>query len=320
MNTTLVTGATGFIGSRICHVLANAGHQVIAVGRTRRTLRALMNQLTRLNPSTQHYSVCHDIRAKHTPPDLPSTSKIQTVVHCASPVPTKTQTNLDEKSFDEEVRLIGHGLESLLTQIKTADHLVLMSSVAVYGSLAGIIPPPSESTPLTKACTGYGASKRDTEIFCARIAEQHEIPLTILRPNQVFGPNEPHGLGVSMMIQNACDGKKIVLRNAGEDIRDLLYIDDLASVVYRILEQKILGTFNVGNGRGYQMRTIAETIRSVCPRRVEIELGARVHMPSNTTVSNARLLKRLKGFTFTELRNSVAECCNASLPSQSDAA
>ena len=320
MTTTLVTGATGFIGSRICHLLATGGHQVIAVGRSRRTLSALIQQLTRLNPSAEHYSVCHDIRAGNPPSDFPGTSKIQTVVHCASPVPTRAQTNLDSESFAEEVRLIAYGLESLLTRIDTVAHLVLMSSVAVYETLTSTTTPPSESTPLTTACTGYGASKRDTETFCTRLAQLQAIPLTILRPNQVFGPNEPHGLGVSLMVQNACDGKKIILHNAGEDIRDLLYVDDLASVVYQILDRKILGTFNVGTGYGYRMRTIAETIRCVCPRRVEIEVGDRVRKPSNTTVSNARLLKRLHGFTFTELRNSVSECCNVLISPQSEAA
>jgi UDP-glucose 4-epimerase len=309
MDATLVTGATGFIGSKVCQALAGEPGGLIAVGRSEIALGELHKKVLQLNPLGRFYPITHDLRNGGRHGGFPKGLRYRRVIHCASPVPKSGANQAGLRPLDEEARFVTRGLQGLLERCPPLEHLILLSSIAVYDMNCTSGGRPTESTALTSAVGGYGASKLEAEEVCKEHAMFHGTNLTILRLSQVFGPDEPHGLGVSKMVKDACAGTTVVLQNAGDDIRDLLYVDDLVRIICIVLKEKIIGTFNVGTGSGSSMRAVAAAIREALQGRVPVATLSRERVPSNTTVSNARLMERLPGFSFTPLSVAIARCC-----------
>jgi nucleoside-diphosphate-sugar epimerase len=320
MEATVVTGATGFIGSKVCQALAGEPGSLIAVGRSKVALGGLRKKLLHINPLGRFHSVTHDLRYGERHAGFPTGLRYRRVIHCASPVPKSGAKQAGSCPLEEEALLVTRGLKGLLERCPPIEHLILLSSVAVYDMNCITAGRPTESTELTSAFAGYGASKREAEKVCEEHARSNCTNLTILRLSQVFGPNEPHGLGVSMMVRDACAGKAVVLQNAGEDVRDLLYVDDLVRIIRIVVKEKIIGTFNVGTGSGSSMRAVAAAIREALQGRVPVVTLPREREPSNTTVSNARLMERLPGFSFTPLSVGIARCCEEEMKEKCRAA
>ncbi len=124
------------------------------------------------------------------------------------------------------------------------EHFVYISSTAVYG-----VPkkhPVVESDPLI-GVGPYGESKIQAEKLCEEFRKKGMI-ITILRPKTFLGT---HRLGVfEILFDWIKDGKKIPVVGSGKNRYQLLDVDDLVEVIYRIVlsskKKEVNNTFNIG--------------------------------------------------------------------------
>ncbi len=111
---------------------------------------------------------------------------------------------------------------------------------------------------------GVGWMKRFTEILCRLYSEKLRDPMTtvVLRPSNIYGPYDDYDFATSHMM--AATIRKIVERHSpikvwgtGNDIRDLIYIDDFIDAL--ILAAEKINTFdaiNIGLGKAYSIKQI----------------------------------------------------------------
>jgi len=111
---------------------------------------------------------------------------------------------------------------------------------------------------------GVGWMKRYTEILCRLYAEKLKKPMktVVIRPSNIYGPYDDFDFATSHVM--AATLRKVVERHdpiqvwgSGEDVRDLIYIDDFVDAV--ILAMEKIDTFNpvnVGLGKGYSVKEI----------------------------------------------------------------
>jgi GDP-L-fucose synthase len=118
---------------------------------------------------------------------------------------------------------------------------------------------------------GPGWMKRYTEVLC-RYYSQHldpPMPCVVLRPSNVYGPLDDYGPATSHV--TAALVRKVIERHqpievwgTGEDIRDVVYIDDFVEAVVLAMEKvDTYDPINVAFGRGYSVREILDTILAV---------------------------------------------------------
>lgn len=241
MKKTLVTGASGFIGRHTLSLLLKAGHEVHAI-----SFRKKPKSDTRINwhqADLKNSSQTQDLIGKIQPTHL---------LHfawCAEP--GKFWTDPENTQW----------VESSLDLIKFfhaegGKRMVISGSCAEYEWNKEIY---SEKTSPEKPATLYGKCKQELQIkaesFC------HEVGLSLCwgRIFFVYGPHEHPARLVSSVVHSLLKNEPVECSH-GKQIRDLLFVEDVASGFVSILENEIRGIVNIGSGEGVALKDVIKTI------------------------------------------------------------
>lgn len=245
----LVTGGAGFIGSHVSKLLLEGGHQVTILD----------------NLSYGHKDLI-DPRANFILGDLLDLSKLETilpghdgVIHMASFIEVGESVKKPVEFAQNNIL----GTVKLLESMRKTDvkKMVFSSSACVYGIPKNI--PITEEDPLGKQENPYGITKIAMEQFCMLYHNLYSFDVTILRYFNPYGPGELHNPethAIPNFIKSALEKKPIPLYWKGEQIRDFIYIDDLAEAHVLPLSQTGLHIYNVGTQSGTKVIDVVKKI------------------------------------------------------------
>lgn len=305
-NICLVTGGAGFIGCAISPLLAKHFGRVIAVDNMHPQIHA-----TAARPASLHEKVelvVGDVSQSETWDALLAGMKPDVVIHLAAE--TGTGQSLTEGSRHAKVNVVGttQMLDAFVRHNAIPKRVVLTSSRAVYGEGAwrdaegrvsypgqrsraqleakqwdfpGLTCLPFEATRTEPRPTSiYGSTKYAQELILKAWALSFGVEVGLLRLQNVYGPGQslsnPYTGIVSLFAQLARAGKAIPLYEDGEIIRDFVFIDDVASAVFRITTGNIPSSdaYDVGCGSGTTIRELAEIIASIYGAPAPVVNGA----------------------------------------------
>ena len=113
-----------------------------------------------------------------------------------------------------------------------------------------------------------GWMKRFTEILCTMYGEKLARPMTtiVLRPTNIYGPHDDFEPATSHV--TAALIRKVIERQdpievwgTGDDVRDLIYVDDMVEAMVTAVERlESYTAINIGLGEAYSVKQILETI------------------------------------------------------------
>jgi UDP-glucose 4-epimerase len=280
-----VTGGAGFIGSHVSRVLLAAGHQVTIFD----------------NLSTGHKDLV-PAGAVFIRADLKQQERLQealtgheVVIHLAAlvPVPTSIERPVDfaENNVVNTVRL----LEAM--RLSGVRRIIFSSSATVYGVPQRL--PLREDDPIRVQSNPYGASKIAAEAFVAVYHQLYSFDVTILRYFNPYGPNElcqPETHAIPNIIQAALADRPIPLYWKGEQVRDFIYVEDLARAHVAVLGQTGLSYFNVGSETGIKVKDVIQIVTDILghPLRLD-DLGER-HGDVPATYATSERLRKATGW------------------------
>lgn len=112
-------------------------------------------------------------------------------------------------------------------------HVVFASSSSVYG--AGAKAPFREDDNTDQPISYYGATKKANELMAHSYAHNHGLALTGLRFFTVYGPWGRPDMAPTLFARAICEGKPLKLFNAGKNLRDFTYIEDIVDGVVKVL-------------------------------------------------------------------------------------
>ena len=212
--TLLFTGASGFLGNNIIHLL-NGTYNIISVG---------------LSPQ-DNYLV--DIAT-----DIPTfTDAFDVVFHAAGKAHSVPKTEAEKRLFFA-VNL--QGTKNLCTALERSGipkAFIFISTVAVYGCDSG--ENITEEHPLN-GTTPYALSKIKAEKYLEGWCAMHNVKLSILRPSLIAGPNPPGNLGA--MIHGIKTNKYLSIAG-GKARKSVLMVQDIANLFPMLIEKG--GIYNV---------------------------------------------------------------------------
>ncbi|MEW6051802.1 MAG: SDR family NAD(P)-dependent oxidoreductase [Candidatus Zixiibacteriota bacterium] len=243
----LITGANGFIGSRLCRAFLHEGWKVVAGVRKTGDL-SLLRELS----VEYRYG---DITTPETLPEM--VREVDYIVHNAGLVKAKSRAQFFEVNETGTRNL----LEATIAHNPSLKKLVLISSMAAAG-------PSIQGRPLTEAdpphpITVYGESKLAGEK--AALDYANRVPLVILRPSGVYGPGDEEIMAIFKTV-------KLRIRPAfGNQKRkiQLTHVDDLCRAVIAATKAATASgaAYFVAENRAYPMADMLTIMEQACGRR-----------------------------------------------------
>ena len=222
----LVTGATGFIGRDLVAALKRRGHRV-----------------------EEHSSVVSDIAQS-----LPAFDGVRHVFHLAALTFVPKSWSASASFYAVNVQ----GTVNVMEFCRRQSASVTFLSSYVYGRPDAL--PISEDHPV-RAVNPYGHTKILAEDVTRFYGQQFRIPVTIIRPFNVYGPDQDSRFLIPLLIDQAIDPASDVIKVADpRPKRDYLYIDDLVELLLLTFSRKAEGTFNAGSGRSISVEQLSTLI------------------------------------------------------------
>ena len=257
----LVTGGAGFIGSHISQWLRKAGHEIVTLDSLRTGKRA------NLPADTPFYEV--DLRDQSGLAQLFAAERPQAVVHQAALA--NVRESMEDPITYAEVNIIGtlHLLE-LAKDYDCCKFVFASTGGAVYGegarreeseegnrSHTSILPFTEESRPKPK--DNYGANKLSCEHYIELYNQNYGLPFVILRYSNVYGPRQDikGEAGVVAIFAGAMLADQPThITGDGAQVRDFVYVDDVARANVLAVAAEENGVYNVGTGQPTEINTI----------------------------------------------------------------
>jgi len=263
MKNVLITGASGYIGSKIAQALTRHAHVTTLVGIDIRPPRTPLSGL-----------IFHQHDVRDAMADLFRRHGIDTVIHAAYVLPP-----IHDRALMEDINVRGTRNVIAACRDTGVDHLLYTSSATAYGFHPDNAIPLTEDSPLRgNDDFTYSKNKKEIEfIFQKMMAEQPPFAITILRPCFVVGPGFANPLANHLR-------KKVVLCPSPSAPMQFVHEDDLLQVILLCLEKRITGIFNVA---GEGTMAIADMVRRL--GNVYCPLPAAVMAPLNSLAWTLRM-------------------------------
>jgi UDP-glucuronate 4-epimerase len=230
----LVTGAAGFIGSRVCALLAQAGQQVVAFdsfndaydrrlkewrwAQLEKEPAVELNRLDLLGvPGLTALFEKHD----GTRAGRPAFDAVMNLAARAGVRPS-----VQNPGIYVEANITGSlNLLELCRKFGTKK-FVLASSSSLYG--AGHPTPYREDLNTDRPLSPYAATKKAAELMAYTYHYLHGLDVSALRYFTVFGPAGRPDMAPLRFVQRIREGRPITVFGDGSQSRDFTYVDDIA--------------------------------------------------------------------------------------------
>ena len=182
-------------------------------------------------------------------------------------------------------------------------YLVVTSTCAEYSWETS---KPLSETSETNPKLNYGKSKLELLNWM----KGSKIPFLWTRTFFQFGINEPIGRLIPSMVDSMLAGKEFEVQNPN-DIRDFVYITDVAEVLSTLICKEQLGIINIGTGNGIDIRSIAQIIVDQIGRKNLVRYCASTQ-PASVVVSNpSKLLSVIGNYSWTSIDKAISETVKA---------
>tara|TARA_B100000768_G_scaffold181554_1_gene205032 strand:- start:4184 stop:5164 length:981 start_codon:yes stop_codon:yes gene_type:complete len=226
----LVTGATGFLGSRLIEKLNSLNYinEIIATGRKLRKTHFVESQKIKY--------VLGDLSDKLFVNQI--TSEVDILINCASlSSPWGTYSDFEKANIDTQINLIEASKNNKVKKI------IYISSPGVYYEFKDIINI-SEKEPLPKTFVNHYSK---TKFLAEELLKSSKVPYIIFRPKAIIGRGD-HVI-VPRLIK-AYDEQKLKIVGNGNNLIDLTPVSNVVDAIILAVnnDNAINETFNLSNG------------------------------------------------------------------------
>ena len=277
----LVCGGAGYIGSNMTALLAKEGHEPVVFDNFSKGHQAAVKGIK---------VITGDLADRALLVKTLGELGIEAVMHFAAYIEVGESVQEPLKYYQNNLS----NTQNLLSAMQEAgvQKFVFSSTAAVYGMPARV--PITEDTPKLPI-NPYGESKLAVERMCHYQSQAGRLHFAALRYFNACGAGDDGARGedhrpeshlIPLIIQAAM-GQRPQIRIYGTDyptpdgtcIRDYIHIDDLCrahSLALQKLDKCAELTYNLGNGQGYSVRQVIDTVKRVSGRSFNVvEVGRR---------------------------------------------
>lgn len=265
MQTYLVTGGAGFIGSNFIHYMLKKHKNINIINYDKLTYAGNLENLKSIENDSRYTFVQGDICDSDLLKKLFSKYDIDYVVNFAA------ETHVDRSILEPEVFVKTNvlGTVTLLNtakntwaegeKFKSGKKYLQVSTDEVYGSLGsnGYF---TEKTPLDSH-SPYSSSKASADLMVKAYYDTYKMPINITRCSNNYGAYQFPEKLIPLIINNCLNKKELPIYGDGLNIRDWLYVEDHCKAIDMVLSNGKIGqVYNIG---GHNERTNIHIVKTI---------------------------------------------------------
>jgi len=284
METVIVTGAAGFIGSHTVEALLRRGDRVIGLdnlndyydpARKRANLEEIRQALEPTGHSQRLTFIEGDIRDRKLVNQLFEENQFDAIVHLAAMAGVRVSIDNPELYYDVNVMgtlvlleaAVGRGCQKVSTS--KLPLFVYASTSSVYGNTRQIPFVPED--PCDRPLAPYAASKRAGELLGYSYHHLYGLPFTGLRFFTVYGPRGRPDMMAYKVLDNIFTGCEVPLYNGGQMHRDWTYVSDIVNGVVAAADTPLgYEILNLGRGEPVLLNDFVKQIETLAGQKAHL--------------------------------------------------
>jgi UDP-glucose 4-epimerase len=274
----VVTGSSGFVGSRLLQRLRKLGASLITIDIKNGTDITDWKQIRKID----NFFLLFHLAARTFVPDSFKSPR------------DFYQTNI-------------LGTINALELCRINKAKMVFTSSYVYGNPNYL--PVDEKHPVVPF-NPYANTKIISEQICKNYNRNFNLPIIILRPFNIYGPGQSKKFLIPSIIKQAID-KKVLLKDPSPK-RDMLFVDDLIEAYIKTMnyDKNTYDIFNIGSGKSYSVKEICHTIIKNINPNIEVTFeGKRRRDEIDNAVADISKAKKLLNWSpKISLEEGIKQC------------
>ena len=182
--------------------------------------------------------------------------------------------------------------------------IIYSSSCAIYGDNKF-----AKESDMMKITSLYAALKASSEYLIDKYLGNKKINLVYARLFNLYGGNDKFSV-ISKIVNSLKNSSPFYLINNGNNIRDFIYINDVAKIYKLIIESGLVGKINISSGNGIKIKKVIKIAEKIS--RKKLQIINKVKTDIHTCVGCNEIITNKLGFKdFTKLEDFFYEEINS---------
>lgn len=297
MDTIMVTGCAGFIGSHVSEELIKQGYRLIGIDNFDpfypRVIKEENIKGIKDNPKFHFYEL--DLREK-TSLDLIK-ENIDIVIHLAGKAGVRPSIEDPQTYIESNITTTRNVLEYMCK--KHIKKLAFASSSSVYGNTEKV--PFKEHIKLDQPISPYAFTKKSCELLNYTYHYLYDLDIVNMRFFTVYGPRQRPDLAIHKFLHLMREGKSIPVFGDGTSARDYTYIKDTVKGIIQTCDylrshQDVYDIINLGNCLPIRLSELIDVLSKEAKVKPDIERLPMQAGDVNQTYADISKAERLIGY------------------------
>ena len=282
MNTILISGGAGFIGSHLVEqMLLNKKNKIVVMDNfnnfyepalKERNIQELFIIREKENLDDDFLKIYRgDIRDNNFVNEVFDNNRIDIVIHLAAVCGVRPSIENPEEYYNVNV----NGSSNLLEACKNRkiQKFIFASSSSIYGNNPKV--PFSENDTVDNQISPYAETKKAGEHLCRSYYNLTDMSVACLRFFTVYGPRQRPDLAIHKFTKLIFNNQEIPFYGNGDTERDYTYIDDVIEGIIKTIElikqdHKKFENFNLGESNTVSLKLMVKTLENVIGKKAII--------------------------------------------------
>ena len=268
MKKILLTGAAGFIGSRVSEMLLEEDYQVVGVDNLNDyyDIKLKSWRLDHLKQYTHFLFYKINIEKYEKLKSIFQLDQFDAVINLAARAGVRY--SLENPFIYLSTNAVGNLNLLELCREYRIPKFILASTSSLY---AGQEVPFREDLPVNTPISPYAASKNAAETMAYTYHYLYGLDVTILRYFTVYGPAGRPDMGIFRFIKWIIEEIPLEIYGDGSQARDFTYIDDIAEGTIKALKSVGYEIINLGGNHPYKLSEAISLIEKYTKRKAELK-------------------------------------------------
>lgn len=252
-----VIGAAGFVGRHTVKQLCTMGAHVISIDR--QTPAHVLEKETVL--------IADFLTEKDIFLAADGVGYVDAVVWLAASI--RHISSVDERSIEDIRLMVDAPLKFLQLLPRQPSALVYLSSIQVYGNPLYL---PIDEIHPTNPVRTYGVAKLYAEEVLTLYAKKCGMQASFLRAAFIYGPGQHPSNVLPHFIQAVKEGRRPIVFGTGADVRDDIYVGDVARAIELAVTTHANGVWNIASGNPHTILDVAKKVCALASNTIEPEI------------------------------------------------